>query len=153
VNISPQQLQDYLDTYALVQAKRVLVLNDEQTPVFNARLQRIQMLRRRHMGERRRIMGELVGLLNANPAARNEDIDARIKALDDASDALAVELKKAYLDLDAVLTPWQRGRFRQFEEQMERQKIDLLTRIGGGGTGGGSAPQPTPTPTPGRGRK
>ena len=47
----------------------------------------------------------------------------------------AVEVRKAYQDLDAVLTPWQRGRFRTFEEQLERRKVELLAKIGGGGGG------------------
>jgi len=128
-NMNPQQLQNLMDAWAAIEAQKALQLSDEQYPNFVARLQRLQMVRRRHTMERRRIMGELIGLLNANPAARGEDIDARVKALGDVDDTQAVEVKKAYLDLDAVLTPWQRGRFRQFEEQVERMKIDLLGKI------------------------
>jgi hypothetical protein len=141
-NMNQQQLQGYMDAWAVIQAQVALQLTDDQYPNFVARLQRLQMVRRRHMMERRRLMGELVVLLNASPAARGEDIDGRVKALADVDETQAVDLKKAYLDLDAVLTPWQRGKFRQFEEQVERKKIELLGKIGpppaaGAGTGRG----------------
>jgi hypothetical protein len=148
-NMNQQQLQTYIDAWALIQAQTALKLSDEQVPNFIARLQRLQQVRRRHMAERRRIMGELNLLLNASPAAAGEDIDAHVKALGDADDTQAADLKKAYLDLDAVLTPWQRGRFRQFEEQVERKKIELLAKIGP--PVGPPVGQPN-APAPGRGR-
>ena len=145
-NMNPQQLQTYLDAWALVQANNVLKLSEEQYPNFAARLQRIQMIRRKQMQEHRRLMGELNLLLNSNPVGKPEDIDAHVKALGDARETEAADLKKAYLDLDAVLTPWQRGRFRQFEDQVERMKIELLAKIKGPGDA-------TPPPVnPGRGR-
>jgi Spy/CpxP family protein refolding chaperone len=149
-NMNQQQLQVYMDAWAVVQARSILQLSEEQEPNFIARLQRIQGIRRRQMQEHRRIMTELVGLLNANPAAKAEDIDAHVKALQDTRDAEAADLRKAYLDIDAVLTPWQRGKFRQFEDQIERRKIELLTKIGGTAE---PAPAPTPAPGAGRGRK
>jgi Spy/CpxP family protein refolding chaperone len=148
-NMTPQQLQVHMDAWEMVQAQTVLQLTDDQFPNFVGRLQRLQELRRRQLQEHRRIMQELNGLLYASPAAKPEDINARVKALDDARDTEATDLKKAYLDLDAVLTPWQRGRFRQFEDQVERRKIELLGII----TGGRGAATPTPAPTPGRGRR
>ncbi|HEX5070373.1 MAG TPA: hypothetical protein VFV78_09180 [Vicinamibacterales bacterium] len=140
-NMNQQQIQGYIDTWAVIQARTVLKLTDEQDANFIARLQRIQTIRRRQMQEHRRLMGELNALLVADPAGRPEDIDALVKALGDAKDAEAADLKKAYLDLDAVLTPWQRGRFRQFEDQVERMKIELLGKIKGG-AGGDAAPTP-----------
>jgi Spy/CpxP family protein refolding chaperone len=131
-NMNPQQLQMYIDTWAVMQARAVLKLTDEQEPNFIARLQRIQAIRRKQMQEHRRLMGELNLLLNSNPVGKPEDIDAHVKALSDAQETEAADLKKAYLDLDAVLTPWQRGRFRQFEEQVERRKVELLGLIKNG---------------------
>ena len=40
----------------------------------------------------------------------------------------AAELRKAYTDLDEVLDVRQQARFRVFEEQVERRKIELLMR-------------------------
>jgi Spy/CpxP family protein refolding chaperone len=88
------------------------------------------------MVERRMLMNELAALVqSAASAARDENILARLRSLDESADSGAAEMRKAYQDLDAVLTPWQRGRFRLFEEQLERQKVDLIakTKIAGGG--------------------
>jgi len=147
-NMNQQQIQGYIDAWALVQAQTVLKLSDDQTPNFITRLQRIQAIRRKEMQEHRRLMGELNVLLNSNPVGKPEDIDAHVKALGDSREAEGAELKKAYLDLDAVLTPWQRGRFRQFEERVEAMKVELLGKIK---SGAGNTPDPTPVPGSGRG--
>ena len=133
--MNQQQLQAWLDTYALVQAQRQLVLTDEQYPNFVPRLVKLQEVRRRRMGERRKLMVELQGLMQSTAPGRDENILARVRALDEGADSGAAEMRKAYQELDAVLTPWQRGRFRLFEEQLERQKVDLIakTKITGGG--------------------
>ncbi len=131
-NMNQQQLQAYMDAYALVQAEKELVLTAEQYPNFVARLRRLQEVRRRQMGERRRILTELGGLLQGTEAGRDEAITARVSALDEGALRTANEVRKAYQDLDAVLTPWQRGRFRTFEEQLERRKVELLAKIGSG---------------------
>jgi Spy/CpxP family protein refolding chaperone len=131
-NMNQQQLQAWMDTYALVQAERELLLTADQYPNFVARLRKLQDVRRRQMGERRRILTELGGLLQGAEAGRDEAITARVTALDEGALQTASEVRRAYQDLDAVLTPWQRGRFRTFEEQLERRKVELLAKIGGG---------------------
>jgi Spy/CpxP family protein refolding chaperone len=133
--MNQQQLQAYMDAYALVQAERELTLTADQYPNFVARLRRLQDVRRRSMAERRRLMNELAGLLQGNEAGRDDAILARVAALDDVAQRSAGEMRKAYADLDAVLTPWQRGRFRTFEEQLERRKVELLAKITGGAGG------------------
>jgi len=147
-NMTPQQLQGFIDTWEQIQAIDILKLTAEQSQNFIGRLQRIQAIRRKQMQEHHRLMAEMVLLLNANPAAKPEDIDTHVKALADARETEAADLKKAYLDLDAVLTPWQRGKFRQFEDQVERRKIELLGLI----KGGTDTPAPPPA-NPGRGRR
>jgi len=128
-NMTQQQLQAYLDTYAVIQAEGALRLTVEQYPVFVAKLRRLQEARRRHLGERRRVLAELNGLLQSGESANDEAITARLDALEEIALQTAADLRKAYQDLDAGLTPWQRGRFRTFEEQLERQKIELLAKI------------------------
>jgi len=135
-NMNQQQLEAWLDTYAVVQAQRQLVLTDEQYPNFVFRLRKLQDVRRRRRIERRKLMNELAGFVQSAAApGRDENILARLRALDEGTDSGAAEMRKAYQELDAVLTPWQRGRFRLFEEQLERQKVDLIakTKIAGGG--------------------
>ena len=133
-NMNQQQLAAYMDTYQLQQAERELQLNDEQFPPFVRRLRRLQDVKRRNQIERRKIIGELSGLVQGAAApGRDENILGRLRALDDVSQRAAGELRKAYEELDAGLTPWQRGRFRLLEEQMERRKVELLGKIGAGG--------------------
>ena len=42
------------------------------------------------------------------------------------------EIRKAHVNLDAVLNPVQRVRFRFFEEELERRKIELLGTLNQG---------------------
>ena len=128
-NMSPAQLQALLDGYAVVQAQKQLKLTDEQYPNFVAKLTKLQDVRRRHQIDRRRLMGELSGLLQAAEGGQDDAIGVRVKALDDLNQRIIGEVRQAYQDIDAVLTPWQRGRFRMFEEQLERQKVEMLSKI------------------------
>ena len=52
--------------------------------------------------------------------------------------AAPTKRSQATLEIDGVLTPWQRGRYRMFEELVERRKIEMLRSIGAGR--GGTAP-------------
>jgi hypothetical protein len=55
-------------------------------------------------------------------------VSEKVKALDDLQQRSADQVRKLTAEMDAVLTPFQRARFRLFEEQIERQKLDLLMR-------------------------
>jgi hypothetical protein len=57
------------------------------------------------MVERRKLMVELQGLMQSTAPNRDENILARLRALDEGADSGAAEMRKAYQDLDAVLTP------------------------------------------------
>ncbi len=52
----------------------------------------------------------------------------RLKALQDLDAHAADEVKKAYDAIDQVLNVPQQAKFRVFEENMERRKLDLVTR-------------------------
>lgn len=127
--MNAQQLQAHLDAFALVQAEQALKLSADQYPTFVAKLTRLHNVRRRLMQERRRLLAELGGLLNAATPS-DEAIIEKLRAFEDASRRGADELQKSYHDVDSVLTPWQRGRFRLFEDQLERRKLELLAKIG-----------------------
>ena len=45
-------------------------------------------------------------------------------------DSLNMRIDSLRGEIYKNLTPWQRGRFRLLEEQMERRKLELLTKIG-----------------------
>jgi hypothetical protein len=133
------QMQRLLDAWALVQAKEQLRLTDEQYPGFVARLTKLHDTRRRTAMERRRLMGELRLLLNQTPVAKDETLTTKIRELDELTKRGADEAHQATLAIDGVLSPWQRGRYRMFEDLVERRKIEMLRSIsaGRGGTAAG----------------
>jgi hypothetical protein len=90
-------------------------------------------------------MRELQPLIQG-PPYRDEAILAGLKKLEDISERSTQEVRKAVMDLDAVLSPVQRVRFRQFEERLELRKLELLNIARGRGRG----PAPAPA-NPGRG--
>jgi hypothetical protein len=66
-----------------------------------------------------------------NPQVATVDEPAvreKLKALRELDDRSAAELRKAYDSLDEVLDVRQQARFRIFEENLERRKMDLLLR-------------------------
>jgi hypothetical protein len=52
----------------------------------------------------------------------------RLKTLQDLDGRAADDVKKAYEAIDQVLNVLQQAKFRVFEENMERRKLDLVTR-------------------------
>ena len=131
-------MQRLLDAWALVQAREHLQITDEQYPGFVARLTKLHNTRRRIAMERRQLLGELRMLLNQSPAAKDDVLTTKVRALDELTKRGTDEAHQATLEIDGVLTPWQRGRYRMFEELVERKKIEMLRSIGAGR--GGTAP-------------
>ncbi len=128
-DLSPAEVQRLFDAYALVQAQEALTLNDEQYGKFVTAMKALQETRRRNQQERGRMLRELTRLSGPNAAAADEQtIVAALGALKQHDAKAAAELQKAYDGVDEALTARQRARFRIFEEQMERRKIDLLMR-------------------------
>lgn len=124
------ELVGMLDTYAIVQAQEALQLNDAQYGQFATRLRQLQQARRRNQQARHRLVQQLRRL--AGPQARSApdetSIREALKALREHDDRSAAEMRQAYDALDEVLDLRQRARFRIFEENMERRKLDLLVR-------------------------
>jgi hypothetical protein len=135
--MSAAELIRTLDSYALIQAQETLQLSDTQYSGFVTRLKRLQELRRRNQQARNQILQELRRLagpqapLPVNAALVSE----RLKALRAHDDKAAAELRAAYDALDEVLDPRQQARFRLFEEQLERRKLDLIMRARQGARG------------------
>jgi hypothetical protein len=113
-----------------MEAQQALALSDEQYPQFLTRLRALQDTRRRNQQDRIRLMGELQRLTNPRQPARGDDamIKERLTALQELESRTAAELRKSYTALDEVLEVRQQARFRVFEEQIERRKIELLMR-------------------------
>jgi hypothetical protein len=129
-DMTPGEIQKLFDAYLVMEAQQALQLSDQQYPQFLTRLRTLQDTRRRTQQERNQLMGQLQRLTNprlAKPVEESE-IKARLASLQELESRTAAEMRKAYNALDEVLDVRQQGRFRVFEEQIERRKIELLMR-------------------------
>lgn len=125
--VNLQELQEMFDAFVLVQAQRVLQLPDEQYQRFFMRMNRLQDIRRQHTRQRVRMINDLRRLF-ADAGTDDAALIAAMKGLDDLQGKFEQELRAARGAIDETLNVRQRARFRFFEEEMERQKIDFLTR-------------------------
>jgi hypothetical protein len=115
------------DAYALIQAQDQLRLNDEQYSRFLVRFKLLQDIRRRALQEHTRLIVELRRLLMQGQPDEAQLKD-RMMQLQDIDSRSIADVKKAYEGIDQVLDVKQQASFRVFEEQMERRKIELITR-------------------------
>ena len=137
--MSPVYIQQMFDTMAIMEAERFLPLNNDQYPVFVQRLRRLQEARMQSNRRRTKALNELRGLVGQQAGADVPDnaIDAKLRELAAAETEGAAGVRKALEDLEAGLSVRQRARFRLLEENVERRKIDFLTKVRGGGAGPG----------------
>ena len=125
--VSPGEIQRLFDAYVVMQAQQELRLSDDQYPKFLARVKTLQAVRQRGLAERGRIFQEL-RRLNDGSSLDDTQARAQLKALADVDARTAGEVRDALNGIDQVLDLRQQVRFRIFEEQMERRKVDLLMR-------------------------
>ena len=128
--ISLAELNRLFEAYAVVQAQDFLKLTDEQYPDFVARLKQLQDARRRHFVSHNRIIADLNRTLRL-PEDQIDDkaLKALYESLDREDDTAQGEIKKAFDNVITMLDVRQRARFRVFEENLERRKLDLLSRV------------------------
>jgi hypothetical protein len=140
--LAPAEVVAMLDAYAVVQAQDALQLNDTQYGTFVTRLKKLQEMRRKNQQARNQIIQELRRLAGPGSAPPYDEnaIRTGLKALRDVDDRSAADLRRAYDSIDEILDVPQQARFRIFEEQIERRKLDLLMRArqGAAGRRGGS---------------
>ena len=127
-NVSPAEIQRMFDAVALVQAQDDLKLSDDQYVRFLARFKALQEVRRRSQVERVRMIQDLRRLSAPEARVDEAQLRDRIRALQDLEAQTAADLRKAYDGVDQILDVRQQAKFRVFEEQMERRKIELVTR-------------------------
>jgi Spy/CpxP family protein refolding chaperone len=125
--LSAAELERWFDSYVLLQAQDALKLDDGQFARLLPPLKALQIARRRHVQGRRQILNAMGQLLKASPVDE-AGLRDRLKALRELDVKSADELARAYDALGEVLDPAQQARFRLFEEQVERRKIDLLMK-------------------------
>jgi hypothetical protein len=126
-DLNPADIQRLFDAYMVMHAQEALRLKDEQYGPFVEKLKRLQVTRRQHEMARRRALMELSRLAGATETSEAE-IRGRLEALREIEGKAAAALRDSYSDIDQVLDVRQQARFRVFEEQMERRKLDLLLR-------------------------
>ncbi|HUQ86183.1 MAG TPA: hypothetical protein VM096_01410 [Vicinamibacterales bacterium] len=128
--MTPAEIQKLFDAYLVMEAQQALQLTDQQYPQFLMRLRTLQDTRRRNLQERNQLMGQLQRLTNPRLPKPTEEseIKAQLTSLQELESRTAAEMRKAYNGIDEVLDVRQQGRFRVFEEQIERRKIELLVR-------------------------
>jgi hypothetical protein len=125
--VTPGEIQRLFDAYVVMQAQQDLQLSDEQYPKFLAKMKALQAARQRGLQERLRIMQDLRKM---GDGATLDETQARnsLKMLADLDARTAADVREALAGIDQVLDVRQQVRFRIFEEQMERRKVDLLVR-------------------------
>lgn len=135
--LTPMDVADMLDAYALMQAETTLQLRDAQFADFVTRLKALQQTRRRNLQRRIQLLRELQKA--AGPQAVEFDENAareKLRLLREHDERAAAELRKAYEMVDEVLDVRQQARFRVFEDVIERRKLDLLMRARAGAARG-----------------
>lgn len=129
-DLRPAEIQRLFDAYFVMEAQQSLGLTDAQYAPFLTRLKALQDARRRHLTSRGALLVDL-GRMSGPRAARPADdtaIKAQLAALKELEARSAAEVRKAYDELDALLDPRQQARFRVFEDQLERRKLELMLR-------------------------
>lgn len=129
-DLRPAEIQRLFDAYFVMEAQQTLGLSDQQYAPFLTRLKALQETRRRHLVSRAALLVDLARM-SAPRAARTADdaaLKAQLAALQELESRSAAELRKAYGELDALLDPRQQARFRVFEDQLERRKLELMLR-------------------------
>ena len=109
--VSPAEIQRLFDAY----------------PAFLSRVRALQDTRRRADVERTRRMQILRRLTNDHASSDN-DLRTQLREFDDFDTRVAADLARAQEAVLQVLTLRQQARYRLFQEQMERRKVDLLMR-------------------------
>jgi hypothetical protein len=130
---NPAEVARLLDDWTVTRAREALGLGRSEFPQFAERLREVQAIRRKHDVERRRLLVELARLTALE--GNEERIEERLRRLEELDAKANNELRQAYTRLDEVLDVRQRARFRIFEEQIERRKLELLLRARGGEPG------------------
>ena len=126
-----REVQQLLDGYAVIQGQEFLDLNDTQFAQFLPKFKALLETRRRNETERLRSLMELNRMTNPRGSAQASDNDLRerLRMLREAESRTASEIQKARDGVDQTLDLRQQARFRVFEEQIERRKLQLLMQV------------------------
>jgi hypothetical protein len=133
------ELQRLFDAYTAMQAQEALQLDDGQFGQFLPKLKALQDTRRRNEAARAQLVAELGRMTAPGMAGFDEAaVKERMRALQELEARAAAEVRRAYDAIDQQLDVRRQARFRVFEQNMERRKLQLMLRArrGSGAQGG-----------------
>ena len=125
--VSPAELQRMFDGYSILQAQEFLQLSDEVYARFLPRFKTLLDARRQTLQQRTRALNVIRRLLMDGQPDEGmlKDGLRQLQEIDSRGEA---DARRAYEAIDQVLDVRQQAKFRVFEEQMERRKLELVTR-------------------------
>ena len=125
--VTPVELRRLLDAYSIVQAQESLKLSDDQYARFLPRFKGLLDTRRQTLQQHTRVLNVLRRLLmDAQPdESMLKDALKQLQEIDTRGEA---DARRAYDAIDQVLDLKQQAKFRVFEEQMERRKLELVAQ-------------------------
>ena len=125
--VSPAELQRMFDGYSILQAQEFLQISDEVYGRFLPRFKMLLDTRRQTLQQRTRVLNVVRRLLmDAQPDEGM--LKEALKQLQEIDSRGEADERRAYEAIDQVLDVRQQAKFRVFEEQMERRKLELVTR-------------------------
>jgi hypothetical protein len=145
--VTVNTIQDMLEGSALKSAQNALQLSDSQYLAFLPRMISLQRVRRDHQRERTRLINAIRQSTKPGVMVDEATIATDVKALDDLELKMSGDERAALAAVDTVLTPFQRARFRVFEDNNEREKVRLIGTVMADSARGGGGPAPTPAPS------
>jgi hypothetical protein len=125
--VSPAELQRLFDAYSIVQAQEFLKISDDQYARFLPRFKALLDTRRQTLQQRTRVLNGVRRLLmDAQPdEGMLRDALKQLQEIDTRGEA---DARRAYDAIDQVLDLRQQAKFRVFEEQMERRKLEMVAQ-------------------------
>jgi hypothetical protein len=126
-DVSPAELQRLFDAYSIVQAQEFLKISDEQYARFLPRFKALLDTRRQTLQQRTRVLNGVRRLLMDAQPDEGMLRDA-LKQLQEIDTRGETDARRAYDTIDQVLDLRQQAKFRVFEEQMERRKLEMVAQ-------------------------
>ena len=103
-------------------------ISDEQFSRFLPRFKALQDARRQTLQQRTRVLADVRRLADRQARPTRRRSGSGSSSCRTSRDRGEAEARKAYDAIDQVLDLRQQAQFRIFEEQMERRKLELVTR-------------------------
>jgi len=125
--VTPVELRRLLDAYSIVQAQEFLKISDEQYARFLPRFKALLDTRRQTLQQHTRVLNVVRRLLMEAQPDEGMLRDA-LKQLQEIDTRGEADARRAYEAIDQVLDLRQQAKFRVFEEQMERRKLELVAQ-------------------------